>query len=113
MALCALLIDQDSLLPWAWRFIGAVNAANPTAGAFLALQQFFAGSLNAALACFWLFRIIHPTDELVPAERRQAFPQHKDLRVRAQGGLKIFTCLVNSAVWECTHHTTFSLRIFR
>ena len=77
-----LLINQDCLLPSAWRFVGAVNAARPTAWAFLALQQFVTGSLYAKLARLWLFRIIHPADEFIPAARRQAFPQHEDIGIR-------------------------------
>jgi hypothetical protein len=101
-----LLINQDGLLPSARRFVGAMNAARPTAGAFLALQQFFTGSLNAALARLWLFRVIHPADEFIPAERGQAFPQRKDIRIRSQGCLKIFACFVDSAMWKSVRHAT-------
>tara|TARA_R110000868_G_scaffold68685_21_gene203065 strand:+ start:777 stop:1043 length:267 start_codon:yes stop_codon:yes gene_type:complete len=63
-----LLINQDCLLPWAWCFVGAVNAAGPTARAPLALQQFVTGSLNAPLARFWLLRVIDPTDKFIPTK---------------------------------------------
>jgi hypothetical protein len=75
------LINQDRLLPAAWRLVGAMNAARPAAGAFLAFQQFVTGSFNAALPRLWLFGVIHPADELIATERRQVLPQHKDFRI--------------------------------
>jgi hypothetical protein len=83
-----------------------VNAACPAARAFLALQQFVTGPLDATLARLWLFCIIHPADELIPAERRQTFPQHKDFWIRSQRCLKVFTCFVDSAMWESGRHAT-------
>jgi hypothetical protein len=77
-----LLINQDCLLPSAWRFVSAMNASRPTAGAFLALQQFLTGSFNATLARLWLLRVIYPADEFIPAKRRQTFPQHENIRIR-------------------------------
>jgi hypothetical protein len=82
-----LAIDQDRLLPWAGRLVGAVDAAGPATGAFLALPQFFACAVDAALASCGLFCIIDPADELVAPEWRQAFPKRKDLRVSAHGRL--------------------------
>jgi hypothetical protein len=51
-----------------------MNASRPAAGPLLALQQFGTGPLNATQVRLWLFRIVHPADELVPTERRQALP---------------------------------------
>jgi hypothetical protein len=93
-----LLIDQDRLLPPAWRLVGAVNAAHPATGPLLPLQQFVNGPLNATLARRWLFRVFDPADELVSTERRQAFPQHKDSRIRSHCCLKVFTCFMNGAM---------------
>src|SRR5690606_38469240 len=75
--LLSLLIDQDRLLPSAPHLIGAMNAAYPAAGALLAFQEFVTGSLDATLACLWLFCVLHPTDELVATQRRQVFPPRK------------------------------------
>jgi hypothetical protein len=101
-----LRINQDCLLPSAWCLVGAMNAARPATGAFLTLQQLVTGSLNATLARLRLFCVIHPADELIPTERRQAFPQHKDFRIRSQGCLKAFACFVDSAMWESVRHAT-------
>jgi hypothetical protein len=105
-ALLSLLIDQNRLLPSAWRLVGAVNATCPAAGPLLALQQLVTGSFNAALARCWLFRIVHPADELIPTERRQAFPQPKDFRIRLQCCLKVSTCFVDSAMGKRACHKT-------
>jgi hypothetical protein len=105
-AFSSLPINQDCLLPWTWRFVGTMNAACPAAGAFLALQQFVTGPLDATLARLWLFCIIYPADELIPTERRQAFPQHKDFRIRSQRCLKVFVCFVDSAMWKSVRHAT-------
>jgi hypothetical protein len=98
------LTNQDCLLPSAWCLVGAMNAARPAAGAFLALQQFVTGSLDATLTRLWLFCVIHPADELIPTERRQVFPQHKDFWIRSQGCLKVFACFVDSAMWKRVRH---------
>jgi hypothetical protein len=82
-----LAIDQDRLLPSAGRLVGAVDAACPATGAFLALPQFFAGAVDPALASCRLFCIIDPADEFVASDWRQAFPKRKDLRVSAHGRL--------------------------
>jgi hypothetical protein len=74
-------IDQDCLLPTTWRLVSAVNAACPTAWPLLSVQEFVTGSRDAALACDWLLSVIDPADELVSAERRQAFPKRKDVRI--------------------------------
>jgi len=104
-AFSSLPINQDCLLPWAWRFVGTMNAAYPAARPFLAFQQFVTGPLDATLARLWLFCIIHPADELIPTERRQAFPQH-NFWIRSQRCLKVFTCFVDSAMWESVRHAT-------
>lgn len=104
--LLPLLINQDCLLPSAWRLVGAMNAACPAAGTFLALQQLVTGSCNATLARLQLFRVFHPADEFIAAERRQAFPQYKDIRIRAQCGLKIRVRLVDCAMWKSVRHAT-------
>src|SRR5829696_3922523 len=93
-------------LPSAWRLIGAVNAARPAAGPLFPFQQFGAGSLNATLSRRWLFRVIDPANELIPTERRQAFPQHQDFRIRSHCCLKVFTCFVDSALGKSDHHET-------
>jgi hypothetical protein len=64
-------IDQGCLLPSAWVFVGAVNAARPAAGSLLPFQQFAARSLDSTLARRRLLRIIDPADKLIPAERAQ------------------------------------------
>src|SRR3546814_6564185 len=48
VVLC-LLINQDCLLPSAWRLVGAVNATRPAARSFLSLKQFVTSPFNAAL----------------------------------------------------------------
>jgi hypothetical protein len=101
-----LMINQDRLLPSAWRLVSAMNAARPAAGPFLPFQQFVTGSLNATLARLGLFRVIHPADELIPTERRQTFPQHQDFGIRPQGCLKVFACFVDSAMWKSVRHGT-------
>lgn len=78
-ALLSLLVDQDCLLPSAWRLIGAVDATRPAARSLLSLQQFLAGSVNAALARRWLLGVIDPANELIPAERSEVFPSGQDL----------------------------------
>jgi hypothetical protein len=54
----------------------------------------------------WLFRVIDPANELIPTERRQAFPQHQDFRIRSHCCLKVFTCFVDSALGKSEHHET-------
>ena len=71
----AALIDQHGLLPGAGGLVGAVDAAGPAAGAFLALDQFLEGAFDAALAGLGLLGVPDLADELVAAERRQACPQ--------------------------------------
>ena len=97
------LIDQDCLLPSAWRLVGAVNAACPTAGPFLPLQQLVTGSLNTTSARCWLFRVIDPANELISTERGEAFPKRKDFPIRSQCCLKILTCVVDSALGKSVH----------
>src|SRR4051794_40306998 len=70
-------IDQNCLLPPTWSPASAVNAARPAAWPLLSIQKFVTGPRDAALACRWLLRIIDPADELVSAERRQAFQLSK------------------------------------
>jgi hypothetical protein len=101
-----LLIDQDCLLPRAWRLVGAVNATHPAAGSLLPLQQFLTGSLNAALTRSWLFRVLDPADEFIPPERRQAFPQRKDFAIGSNGCLKVITCFMDSAMGKSVCHET-------
>jgi hypothetical protein len=52
----------------------------------------------------WLFRVIDPANELIPTERRQAFPQHQDFRIGSHCCSKVFTCFVNSALGKSGHH---------
>jgi hypothetical protein len=56
-----------------------VDAAGPTAWPLLSLHKFVTGPGDAALPRRRLLRIIDPADELVSAERRQAFPKFEDL----------------------------------
>lgn len=41
------------------------------------------------LTGYGLLGVIDPADELIPAKRRQAFPQREHCRVRQDGGLKV------------------------
>jgi hypothetical protein len=59
--------DKHRLLPAAWRFVGTMNAAGPTAGPLLTFQQLLTSSLNTSLAGLCLFRIIDPANEFVTA----------------------------------------------
>jgi hypothetical protein len=93
-------------LPSAWRLVSAVNAACPTAGPLLPLQQFVTGSVNTTSARCWLFGVIDPANELISTERGQAFPKRKDFPIRSQCCLKIFTCFVDSALGKSVHHET-------
>jgi 4-hydroxy-tetrahydrodipicolinate synthase len=97
-------IDQDCLLPATRRLVRAVNATGPTAGPLLPLQKFVRGPRDAPLPCRWPFRVLDPADELVSAERRQALPELKDLRVRPQSCLQIFTCLMDGPMRESVRH---------
>lgn len=90
--------DQDRLLPSARRLIGPVDAARPTAGAPLALEQLFAGPFYPALARGRLFGFLDPADKLIPAERRQAVPQSPDCWIGPHRGLKVVGRLVNGSV---------------
>jgi len=87
-----------------------VNATHPAAGPLLPLHQFFTGSLDATLAGRWLFRVVDPADEFIPAKRRQAFPQSKDLGIRSNCRLQVVTCLVDSAMGEIICHGTSGFR---
>jgi hypothetical protein len=51
-----------------------MDASHPATGPLLALYQFFAGPLDAALARRRLLRIIDPADEFVATKRGQALP---------------------------------------
>jgi len=62
------------------------------------------------LAGCWLFRIVDPADEFIPAKRRQAFPQGKDLGIRSNCCLQVVTCLVDSAMGEIVCHGTSGFR---
>jgi len=73
------LIDQDCLLPPAWRLVGTVNTTRPTAWPLFPFQKFVTSSLDPALTRRWLLRVIDPADELVSTERRQVLPKRKDL----------------------------------
>jgi len=86
-----------------------MNATHPAARPFLALQQFLACPLDATLPRRRLLRVLHPTDELVAAERRQALPQHQDFCIRSDRCLQIFSGLVNRAVRESLCHRTSEL----
>jgi hypothetical protein len=100
------LINQNGLLPSAWRLVGAMNATHPAARSLLPLQQFVTGSLDASLTRRWLLRVIDPADELVSTKRRQAFPKRKDFGIRSHRCLKVVTCFVNSAVRKSVRHET-------
>jgi len=100
------LIDKDRLLPSAWRLVSTMNAARPATWALLPLQQFLAGSLDAALARCWPFRVVDPADELIAPKRCQFFPQREDLRIRSNRCSQVLTCLVNSALGKSFHETS-------
>ena len=70
----SLLLDQDCLLPPAWRLVGTVDASRPAARSLLSLQKFLARPLDATVARRWLLGVIDPANELIPAERREVFP---------------------------------------
>jgi wobble nucleotide-excising tRNase len=78
----------------------------PGINALLALQQFVARSLNAALSRLRLLRVLHPANEFIATERRQVLPQRKDFRIGSQGRLKVFVCFVNGAMWKGVCHAT-------
>jgi hypothetical protein len=73
------LINQDFLLPPAWRLVGTVNTTHPAAWPLFSFQKFVTSSLDPALTRRWLLRVIDPADELVSTERRQVLPKRKDL----------------------------------
>jgi hypothetical protein len=71
-------------------------------GRFFPSNSFLASSLDPTSARCRLFRVLDPANELIPAKRRQAFPQGKDVRIRSHCRLKIFTCLVDSALGKAS-----------
>jgi hypothetical protein len=77
-AALASLINQDSLLPPAWRLVGAVNTTRPTAWPLFSFQKFFTASLDPALTRRWLLCVLDPANEFVSTERRQFLPKRKD-----------------------------------
>jgi len=85
-----------------------MDAADPATGSLLPLQQFFAGSSDAALARRRLFGVIDPADELVATDRRQAFPQRKDVGIRSQRCLHVVRRFVDNAVRKSVRHETSS-----
>jgi len=99
-----LAIDQHRLLPPARRLVGAVDATHPAARPLLPLQQLLAGSRDATLPRRRLFRVVDPADELVPTERRQAFPQRKHVRIRPHCFLKVVTGFVDGTLGKSACH---------
>lgn len=99
-----LAVYQNRLLPPAWRLVGAMNATCPAAGPFLSLQQFFTGSLNAALTRRLPFRVFDPADEFIAAEGREGFPQREYTRACSHRGLKVLGRVVNSAMLKGIRH---------
>jgi hypothetical protein len=81
-----------------------VNATRPTAWPLLTLEEFVAGPRDAALACYWLLRVIDPADELVSAERCQIFPKSKHPGIGSHRCLKVFTGLMDRTVRESVRH---------
>jgi hypothetical protein len=109
-AALSLSIDQHRLLPPARRLVGAVDATHPAAGPLLALQQFLTGPRDATLTRRRLFRVIDPTDEFVPTERRQALPQRKRFRIRSYCDFKVVTRFVDRTLGESVCHETSNQR---
>lgn len=99
-----MLVNQNSLLPFARCFVGAVDAARPAAGATLSLAQFLAGSLDAALAGYGLFCILNPANKLIAAKRCKALPKRENSGVCLQGHLQVVLCLVNGTVKKVIGH---------
>lgn len=102
--LSLLLINQHILLPFAWRFVGAVDASSPAAGALFAFQQFLARALDAALACGGLFGVIDPADKFITTQGREILPERKNIRVRLNRRTHIILRFVHGAVEEITGH---------
>ena len=73
------LVYQNVLLPFAGFFIGAMNAACPTARTFSTFEQFIYRSTYAACASFFLFCLLNPADEFVSGDWRQRFPKADNL----------------------------------
>ena len=73
--LFSLFVYQDILLPFAGFFIGAMNASRPTARKFFAFEKLLCGSPDSPVAGLFLLGIFDPTNEFVPCDWRQAFPE--------------------------------------
>jgi hypothetical protein len=50
-----------------------MNAASPTAGAFLTVEKFRHGSIDASQTRFCLFGVFNPTNKLVSRNWRETF----------------------------------------
>lgn len=56
---------QNTLNGWTDGFVGAVNAADPTAEAALAVVKFFNSTLDASFTSGSLFSANHPTNKFI------------------------------------------------
>lgn len=64
-------------------------ASGPTARATLTLFEFFLRPTNPSLTGDVLFRVVHPTDELIASERCDVLPRIKCMSVGNQGTAQI------------------------
>lgn len=68
------LVDQNSLLPFARLFVGAMNATCPATRAFSTFDKLFNCSPDPSRASLVLLRVFDPANELITSNWRQAFP---------------------------------------
>lgn len=68
-SLFRLFVDQHILLPFAGFFVVAVNAAYPTAWAFLTFKKLLYSSIDRPCTSLFLFRIFNPTNKFVSGDR--------------------------------------------
>jgi hypothetical protein len=99
-----LLVDQDSLLPFAGFLVSAMNATRPAARAFLALQKLLDSSPDAPCASLLLPGIFNPANELVSADRRQIFPKSGQFPGFSQGIVQIIRHVVDESTREAMFH---------
>jgi uridine kinase len=74
-----------------------VDAAQPTAGAAHSIEQFFAGSADAAASGLNLFGVLNPADVLITRERGKALPESKNLWICHQRFVEVCRHFVDCA----------------
>lgn len=99
-----LFVDQDVLLPPAWRFVRTVDASRPTTGPLFPLMQLLNGSVNAALARFWLLCIFDPANKFISPQWRKRLPQRPCILVRPDRRLHIRVGAVHGSVRKTIGH---------